>query len=222
MRPSWFSYEKCFKNLLDTISLDELGKDVCINILYDGTKEGLNKDYICKYKNYRNLNIKIFLVNAGSELGSVLIMTRLIASLNLPQNDLIYILENDYIHQKNWVSKVIEVYNEKRNFFDILTLYDHPDRYKQKKDLNFKSKIIAASTQHWRTAPSTCMSFIMTQKVFLEIYPLLRTGISDNQIFKKLRRRGKRLISAIPGLSTHAMTEHMSPSIEWQKLIESV
>ena len=78
------------------------------------------------------------------------------------ENDLIYFLENDYLHVQGWVIKVIELFRTHKDKY--VSLYDHADKYFDYDKL--ESKIIATSNCHWRTTPSTCGSYIINRNIY--------------------------------------------------------
>jgi hypothetical protein len=215
MRPQWFSHHSCFVNLLNTISLQLKNHSVTLNIFFDGNERQFDENFIGKYKEYRH--IKFHLVESKTILDSWVVLLNYLRNLDIPGTDLIYILENDYIHQKEWVNKVLEVY-ESDELFDYVSLYDHPDRYLESES-NEKARVISTSSHHWRTAPSTCASFIMTKEVYDKSYPILKKLQVDNKFFKKLNPSKLRLITPIPGLSTHGMRDLLSPTVDWESVI---
>lgn len=107
-RPQWFDYEACFKNLLGTIHSHLENDSVTLNIFFDGNEKQFDENFIGKYKGYQG--IKFHLVNSETVLDSWVVLLNYLRNFNIPQTDIIYILENDYIHQKGWVNKVLEVY----------------------------------------------------------------------------------------------------------------
>ena len=106
-RPEWFSYEKCFRNLLQTIRLDPLASNVKLLVVYDGDMEDFRDDFISNYYANESLGIKLQFIQGGSEPNSNLITLFIARSAEILPNDLIYFLENDYMHQVGWVSKLL-------------------------------------------------------------------------------------------------------------------
>jgi hypothetical protein len=41
----------------------------------------------------------------------------------------------------------------------------------------------------------------------------------DHQMFAELENKGRILLSPIPGLATHCMTNLLSPSIDWERFL---
>lgn len=218
-RPNWFSYNKCFINLLKTIAFH---RDIVkLNVVFDGD---ITKNSIYTFSNLFN-TIEI---NAGSDIGSWNETNQIIKHQCedniIKENDLIYFLENDYLHVQGWVIKVIELFRTHKDKY--ISLYDHADKYFDYDKL--ESKIIATSNCHWRTTPSTCGSYIINREVFLEDFEDIETinrmcydmgPTPDHYKFLTLNLYKKRqVLTPIPGLSTHVMNGLMSPTIDWETI----
>jgi len=215
-RPAWFSHEICFQNLLSTIRLDPLGHRVKLMILYDGTVEDFASDFIANYYSTYGLNIQF--IRGGSDLNSAMITLDLARRLDLPAEDLIYFLENDYMHQHGWVSKLFELYDSGIQF-DYVSLYDHRDKYHYDMYASLTSRLVYSQSHHWRTVPSTCGSFIMKNCVFVRDWEVFSLFLPDYHLFSKLvAEMGRVLLTPVPGLSTHSMEGYLSPTIDWEKL----
>jgi len=220
-RPPWFSHENCFRNLLETIKSDVSGNNVNLTVMYDGTIEDLQEDFISKYLNM-DLGIKLQLIKAGTDLNSFLITLHLANHSIQNENDLIYILENDYLHQNDWISKVYELYDLNLDLdFDFISLYDHNDKYIYDAYRNLESRIIATPSHHWRSAPSTCASFILSKLKLNSDIDIFTSGLTDYYFFNKLiLERNRTLLTPIPGLATHSMQGYLSPTINWEQISE--
>jgi len=203
VRPEGFSYEKCFDNLLETI---ENHPNVKLTVMMDGIKEGTFLE---------NYSGEIYEFKGGSDANSFFETVRYAKAQDLNQNDLIYFLENDYLHIDNWVEKVIDLFSTFQGL-NYVSLYDHNDKYFLPMYDNLVSKIIVTSKHHWRTTPSTCGSFIITKQILDEDFDILSTMTGDHNKFLYLNStRSRFVLSPIPGLSTHCMNGLMSPTINW-------
>lgn len=219
-RPVWFSHEICFQNLVSTIRLDPLGHRVKLVIVYDGTVEDFTTDFIASYYANAALGLNIQFIRGGSDINSFLITLGLAKSLELPAEDLVYILENDYMHQNGWVSKVFELYDAGIKF-DYVSLYDHRDKYHYEMYASLTSRLVYSQSHHWRTAPSTCASFILEKRVLDRDYAVFSSGLTDYYFFSKLiGENGRILLTPVPGLATHSMEGYLSPAINWEKLAQ--
>lgn len=205
-RPEWFKYESCFLNLLDSIK----NYNVKLHVIFDGKIEN---NFIKKYDNHFILHE----INEGTDIGSFFKTCNVIKKQNITDNELIYFLENDYLHIDNWVEKVNEIIIH--NEYNYISLYDHLDKYIFNDYKELKSKIFVTNSHHWRTTPSTCGSFIITKKLFDLDYDILSTHPDDHSKFIRLNKERNRLVlTPIPGLSTHCSYNLLSPTINWKKI----
>ena len=211
-RPIWFNYENCFKNLLKTIQ----GRDnVKLTLALDGD---ISQDFCNNYQN----KFELFSTNYKSSLLSYRSLLSYVKTKEMNPTDLIYFLENDYLHVHNWVDKVIELY-EKFSNLCYVSLYDHNDKYFYPMYSNLVSKIVTTQTHHWRTTPSTCGSFITNRKIFDEDYDIWSTASDDHTTFLHLTETRKRFVlTPIPGLNTHCVDGLSSPTINWEQLNNSI
>lgn len=206
-RPDWFDFENCFLNLTKTIE----NKNVNLHLVMDGE---LETNFISKYKNSYQAHI----INAGSDMKSFWNTFEIIKRTEIEDGDLIYLLENDYLHTPNWVDKILELF-ETYIGLDYVSLYDHNDKYNHDSYKNLTSKLFVTNTHHWRTTPSTCGSFIFKKNVFVEDYDEHLNFTTDHEKFLYLAKIKKRtVITPIPGLSTHCMSGLLSPTINWQNV----
>jgi hypothetical protein len=212
-RPSWFDYEKCFKNLLESLE-DQWSnslKNVVLHVMFDGN---INNNFISKYKEHY-ISHEFY---GGSDSLSFFETISHVKNQNLKNDDLIYFLENDYLHTKGWANKVIELFSTYSNL-NYISLYDHNDKYFLPMYEDLVSKIFTTKTHHWRTTPSTCGSFIIRKDIFDQDYDILSTMEGDHNKFLWLNQnRNRFVITPIPGLSTHCMGGLLSPTIDWEKI----
>jgi hypothetical protein len=207
-RPSWFNYEKCFINLLNTIE----GKNVDLHVIMDGNSEN---NFINKYKDKYTL----YTINKGSDYGSYLETYKYVKTLNIGNDDLIYFLENDYLHVDNWVEEIVTLFQTYPQGLNYVSLYDHNDKYFLPMYDDLVSKIFTTKTKHWRTTPSTCGSYIIPKNIFIEDEEVNTGGPGDHDKFLYLNSTKNRFVlTPIPGLSTHCMEGLLSPTIDWKKI----
>ena len=210
MRPQWFDFEKCFKNLIPTAS------EVEIHVVYDVTRGRVDQNWINSYKNFYTLHE----IQGGTMESAAMEMYKIAKDLskNMEDKDLFYFLENDYLHLNNWVEKIHELYNTFSNL-GYTSLYDHNDKYFLPLYDDLSSKIIVTETHHWRTTPSTCGSYVVPKKIFLEDYDIHTKVIGDHNKWLYLNEHKERFIlTPMPGLSTHCMDGLLSPTINWKQI----
>lgn len=207
-RPHWFTYEKCYNNLISSL---KWGSDnYKINIVYDSIDYNWIKD--SPYN-------KLYEIEAKEDMKSFWETIKIANSdLSIKEEDLIYFLENDYMHVNGWLNKVIELFSTYQGL-DYVSLYDHNDKYFHPMYDNLTSKIFTSPSHHWRTTPSTCGSFIVTKERFNEDFDILSTMRGDHNKWLWLNEhRSRSVITPIPGLSTHCMSNLLSPTINWEKI----
>jgi len=206
-RPSWFDYQKCYDNLISTISSNE---SVRVNIVYDGKEDNWIKN---KFYN------KFYEIEAKEDMKSFWETVKLAHSDNsIKDDDLIYFLENDYMHVNGWVDKVFDLFKSYKGL-DYVSLYDHNDKYFLPMYKNLTSLIFTTKLHHWRTTPSTCGSFIATKQKIKEDFDILSTMRGDHNKWLWLNENRNRFVfTPIPGLSTHCMNGLLSPTIKWENI----
>lgn len=211
-RPELFSYENCFLNLLQSIRHSSYKDSVHLTIWFDGNVEDLKTDFISQYIP-TDINTNVLYGEFRSGTKSCMALVRHIAEASFAPDDLIYCLENDYSHQLDWLNKTIELVNSEVAF-DYLSLYDHVDNYRLPIHQRMNTQLFYTRTHIWKTALSTCWSFLLRHKTFCEDYELLSNN-EDFMLFIKLNTIGRRLLVALPGLSAHGMRDLESPGVNW-------
>jgi hypothetical protein len=226
MRPDWFSFERCFRNLISSIEKSPLRLKIDLVIMFDGDEKYFQKDFLSSYMNQepnKDINIELFKFLGGSDGRSFHKTLDYALEKNYSDNDLIYFLENDYLHVFDWIEKLHTLLMSAIPF-DYLSLYDHKDKYEYTERFHdshagLTSKLYVTEDHHWRTTPSTCASFILSAKTLREDFLILKNGGMDHQFFLiLLRDKNRKLLSPVPGLSTHVMSGLMSPLIDWEKI----
>jgi GT2 family glycosyltransferase len=97
---------------------------------------------------------------------------------------------------------------------DYVSLYDHPDKYliagpnPLVKDGGEATKVILTPSTHWKYTNSTTMTFAARVKTLKQDYEIIKQHCEpdiplDFQMFIALLKRGRQLITPIPGQSTH-------------------
>lgn len=149
------------------------------------------------------------------------------AAIKNKDNDLIYFLEDDYLHVPGSLECLKSIAYE--NFEDYITLYDSPDKYGYKNINPFVihgaevTKLYLTDNHHWKVTNSTTM----TMAAFVDV--LKRDKATwwrwtetkhpyDFQIFNDLRIFSKaNIICPVPSLSTHGETAFLAKLIDWEK-----
>jgi len=226
-RPSWFDSEACFYSLLATITKQNLPIEFDLTVMFDGDETTFKQDYMAKFfsqfKDEIRINAQLVLFKGGSDKQSFSYTLDYIASKNYPEEDWIYLLEDDYLHVDNWVEKFSSLIEGKSgsNYkpeLNYVTLYDHADKYFHRYYADLTSQLYFIESHHWRTTPSTCSTFLVRVKHLLEDTQIIKVSLYDYYYFKDLReQKGRTVLSPILGLSTHCSVGFISPGIDWEK-----
>jgi len=213
-RPPWFDKIKIYENLLRTTNYDLAN----INIVYDEHFGPISETFL-QIANQDDVHI----INEGNEAGSFLRTLELVESKGYDSETIIYFVEDDYLHRENWCEVLIEAFNLPTQY---VSLYDHLDKYTDSGYDNLVSKVFHSKSCHWRTVPSTCNTYAgmmgqlsMDMPIHKHFSAASPDGISmDHAKFVELGNRGRRLITPMPGYSTHCDLLH-SPTIDWEKYV---
>jgi hypothetical protein len=224
-RPDWFSMEACFLNLISTLSNKELPLKVDLTIMFDGNDASYNDDFLSKYMkaqgNKAHVKINIVQFAGGSDAKSFHHTIDYILSQKYSDDDWIYFLENDYLHDDHWISKLENLIKLGKHL-EYVSLYDHYDKYFYEQYDNLESRLFFYGNHHWRSTPSTCASFLVNSRILNEDSQIIKTSGGDHEFFTALSKiNSRKIISPIPGLSTHCMKDFLSPGIDWGKISNS-
>ena len=151
-------------------------------------------------------------------------------ALTFDNDEIVYFLENDYLHRPNSQKIIEEGLNEMRA--DYLTLYLHPDKFipphnggnpNVDSDGGYLTKIYKGEQCLFGLFDSTTMSFAAKVKTLKDDEAILReytkgTYPRDYDMFMSLRDKGKSLICPLESYSTHGETKYLSPFIKWDKI----
>jgi hypothetical protein len=198
-----FSREKCHRNLMQTIDRDKA------NITF--------LDHFIRNEN------NIVEIQAGTEAGAFLQLLEYVESRSFAPETILYFVEDDYLHRTGWVDVLLEG----MMLADYATLFDHRDKYFFPMYRTLKSEVFHTKSCHWRSVPSTTQTFAVRWKTLREDlslhrkFSLGRQISQDHQKFVQLCKRGRRLISPLPGYSTHVEVEFASPCFDWEQIQES-
>jgi len=173
-------------------------------------------------------NITVFRISLGN--GPSFMHALDFAIKNFQDNDKIYFAEDDYIYTK----KASEAIEDGLSIADYVSGYDHPDKYLNHNEGGpnpfienggEQTRVLLSKTSHWKITNSCCMTFATTVKTIKEDYSIFENCCrgsypQDFRIFCDLRNyKSRKLISAIPAVSTHGEIEWLSPFINWEKEI---
>jgi hypothetical protein len=154
-----------------------------------------------------------------------------VAIQSFPDGQRVYLVEHDYLH----VQGAREVLLEGLEISDYVTLYSHPDKFKNAADggnplitdNSEETRVYLTNSCHWKLTNSTTMTFattVGTLKEDLEVLTFYNSGAfpHDFIMFRYLIENKKRkLISSLPGYSSHMETAYLSPLVDWESISKS-
>ena len=214
VKPTYINNEACLKNAIEIFPWQEHDW----SIIADNISEETN-DMVQKYipRNY------IDYVSIGHGAGTFNLA--LDEALQEPDWQVVYFLENDYLHKPNSDKIILEGLELGASF---VSLYDHPDKYLPPSQGGNPyceggaedTRVYLTESSHWKITNSTTMTFATTIENLVRTEPTLRkytqgTYPEDFKMFLDLREQGELLISPIPGYATHGETAWLSPLTDW-------
>ena len=233
-RPDWFGYGRCFANLVQSVLPQLANGHVTLCVVFDGAKAEFEADEVSamlrRYFGHESRwpsAIRLRFISGGDQRrawrAAVATVLDDVRSESIKPEDFVYFLENDYVHVHNWYAKFEELVSSQIRW-DYITFYDHLDKYPDlaatrdsHRYVGLRSQIFCTGSHHWRTTPSTCATYLLPVNVLLRDRAVLATGIYDYRLFRILTAvRRRRLLSPIPSLSTHCMSEFLAPVIHWE------
>ena len=149
-------------------------------------------------------------------------------ALTYDDDEIVYFIENDYLHKPESPTIFQEGFNLGASF---VSLYDHPDKYLDpSKGGNpycqggaEDTRVYLTDSCHWKITNSTTMTFAAKVSTLKRIESTLRkwtseTHPNDFSMFLDLREQEELLITPLPGYSTHGETAWLSPLIDWSNI----
>jgi hypothetical protein len=206
-RPEWWDKEKVFQNFKNTLNPETTN----YIIIYDEHYGKIENTFLSQEEN-------VHIINAGGEAKSFIETLKYKQSQNHSADDIIYFMEDDYVHRPNWDKIHLEGFDLGA---DYVTLYDHGDKYMEFYS-EFRTKILHSKSSHWMATPSTTNTFAVKFSTLIKDfsvhhkYSMNTEPTLDHQKFLELAQNGRVLISSIPGYSTHAQQDLLSPCIDWK------
>ena len=215
IKPNYIGNEQCLKNAT------EVFKDADWSIIADNVSEP-TENMVRKYIAEDCINC----VSVGHGAGTF--NMALDESLMYSDDEIIYFIENDYLHKPQSKEILEEGFNLGASF---VSLYDHPDKYLDPsqggnpycKGGAEDTRVYLTDSCHWKMTNSTTMTFAAKVSTLKRCEHILRkhtsqTHPNDFQMFLELRKNNELLITSIPGYSTHGETSWLSPLTNWNTL----
>lgn len=197
------SKRQCFLNFIEVFGTENLV------IVADNTRQ----ETIDFLNRFTPIIKKTSLGNSGSFVYAMDL------ALQYGDDQWVYLVEDDYLHLPKGPQYLMEGLQR----VDYVSLYDHADKYMQNspnplvKDGGENTKVILTPSSHWKYTNSTTMTFatrVATLRADQDIFRSHCAGSipADYILFRKLARKGRTLVTPIPGRSTHC-DEYPAPLI---------
>jgi hypothetical protein len=129
----------------------------------------------------------------------------------------VFFCEDDYLYRPDAFEKAYRFL--KKHPDDFVTLYDHPDRYKdssrasEPKMKGYNLELLWDCNHHWRTSISTCHSFVATMSALSKNAKFTLKADAerrDHDMWCLIWKNGKsKLYGSIPGLASHRRGPHL-------------
>ena len=217
-KPDYINNENCLKNFCN----------VFFDYIYDIIilADNCSDDTLTMIKKYID-PINIRKVSVGNGAGTFNLA--LDEALRWDDNEIIYFVENDYLHKPNSQKIIEEGLNLGAAF---VSLYDHPDKYLSPENGGNPyckggaedTRVYLTESTHWKITNSTTMTFASKVKTLKETESILRkhtlgTHPNDFLMFLELRELSQLLITPLPGYSTHGETTWLTPLTNWKDYV---
>jgi hypothetical protein len=216
IKPDYINNQKCLQNFCNAF-YDHIYD---IHIIADNCSEP-TMDMINRYIDPANIEK----VSVGNGAGTFNLA--LDKALKWDDDEIVYFVENDYLHKQNSTTILKEGFNLGASF---VALYDHPDKYIDPRSGGNPyceggaedTRVYLSKSTHWKVTNSTTMTLASKVYILKQTEDILRkhtseTHPNDFHMFMELRENNHLLITPIPGYATHGETAWLSPLTDWSK-----
>lgn len=197
IKPDWVNNQSCLYNLFQHKGASEL------IVFGDQLEESL--------KMTKQLADK-FIETTNHGNAATFIEVLQYALDNFDSEEVVYFVEDDYIHRTGMVKAILEGLERA----DYVSLYDHPDKYGNSEILFY------TKSSHWKFTQSTTMTFATKVKTLAFDFKIFKEGCKDalippdHPIWSFLTTQmHRRLATPIPGFATHGEKKWLAPVIPW-------
>ena len=218
IKPTYITKTRCFLHFLSIF------KEHDMYVVADNVSQE-TYEFLCLNFDSNKI-IKTSLGNAKSFLYCVEFALK-----HFHETDKVYFAEDDYVYTKH-APKIIE---EGLDIAEYSSGYDHPDKYINVSEGGpnpfifhggEETRVLLTKHSHWKLTNSCCMTFATTIRTIredLEVYKKYCIAHPlDFQMFTELiRLRKRKLVSSIPGVSTHGETQWLGKFVDWEHEINS-
>ena len=217
--------KKSLNNIKFSIIVTDTNSPINDTTIIKDTLKKSNIEYEFLPINLKNFENKI---TPGYSKAKFANMANFYTSLMLAKendDDLIYFVEDDYIHSKDTITEMIYSYEKFTTIFKseiVLLPADYPYLYNK----NEATKIYLGEKKHWRLVSESLVTFMTSKKLIVENFHIIEKMGKEwvdpweeplHKIYKK-----NPCLSPIPSLAYHCANINsvfgVSPNIELKKL----
>ena len=142
-------------------------------------------------------------------------------------NDLVYFVEDDYIHSIDCISEMISAYEKFSTVLEdeiFLLPVDYPYLYQKNQSTN----LLIGQKYHWRSVKESLLTFLTSKKMISKYYDdLIKMGEVEHKPYETILHKiydKEKCFSPIPSLALHCTNVNsifgLSPAINFKKLWE--
>jgi len=213
VKPQYINNKNCLNNFVKNFEYDAL------YIIADNVKE---ETFQILQERYHDKYTELIRTKLDNRRSFIFAFDHAIKNFN--DDDIIYFVENDYVHCQG----ASQVLAEGLEIADYVTLYDHPDKYLPEYKDSWPTSCYKTKNSHWVLVPSTPMTFGTTVRSLKQDSEMFDNIIRNNNdthtnskaFFNTIAKyNNKKLATPIPSMATHGETEWLAPFINWMKII---
>lgn len=219
VKPEYINNENCLKNFVKVF--DKYINDIIV--IADNPSDALLNS-IKKYIPSNN----IIVAEIGHGAGTFNLALNM--ALDYNDDEIVYFVENDYLHRKNSDIILEDMFNLGASY---ATLYLHPDKFIEPRfggnpevdtDGGYPTKIYKGQYEYYALFNSTTMTFASKVKTLKSDISILRKWTStphpyDYEMFLELRNYNKSLLCPLNTYSTHGEVRWLSHFVDWENEI---
>ena len=182
---------------------------------------------------FNNIDLELIIVDHNSEKKEQVIFNQMSNMANIHQSlllakkseDLVYFVEDDYIHSIQSLKEMILTYEKLSSMLKteiILCPTDYPYLYSEIEN----AKIFLGDKSHWRSIKETLCTFLMSKEMVIKYWDDLTSmcKIEHYPFEKPLHNiyEKEHCLSPIPSLAIHLTNINsifgLSPNVDWKKI----
>lgn len=215
VKPKYINNENCLRNFVEVFGNDDT------LVIADNISEETN-NMIQKYVRRSDIDY----VSVGHGAGTFNLALDM--ALTFDDNEIVYFVENDYLHRSGSPQIIEEGFMLGASF---VSLYDHPDKYLDAdkggnpyvEGGGEPTRVMISDSCHWKLSNSTTMTVASKVSTLKRTEDILRKYTigqypQDFKMFLELRSVDELLITSIPGYSTHGESKWLSPFTDWSEI----